>query len=110
MTNRSWEEFDAVDGDEGVSKGHEDSDENLQEQDCCFGKTCVFVVGLNEVEDEMSNRWDDYESLDDHNSSEIDTSDNGSKVRDDFYHACKGYIESVWFVRVELTFHADEVA
>lgn len=55
MADRSWEELDAVNSDEGVSEGHEDSDEDLQEKDCCFGKTCVFVVRLDEVEDEMSN-------------------------------------------------------
>lgn len=100
MSDWSRKEFNAVDGDEGVAKGHEDSDENLQEKDCCLGKTCVFVMGLNEIEDEMSNGRYHYEPFDDHNSSEVNTSDNGSKVRDDFYHACKGNIERVRFIRV----------
>lgn len=54
MTDRSWEELNAVDSDEGVSEGHEDSDEDLQEKDGCLGKACVFVVRLDEVEYEMS--------------------------------------------------------
>lgn len=109
MADRSGEELDAVDSDEGVSERHEDSDEDLQEKDRCLGKACVFVVWLDEVEDEMSDSWEDYESLDDHDSSEVDTGDNGSQVRDDFYHSCKRNIESIWFVGIELTLDADEV-
>lgn len=44
MSDGGWEEFDAVDGQEGVSEAHEQSDEDAKNEDNGLSEASVMVL------------------------------------------------------------------